>query len=47
MRNRIMRIDPEGRKELNIIKSTLWYLRKKIKGGKPIKIYSKNKVKIE
>jgi len=41
MRNRIMSIDPEKRKELKINKSTLWYQQKKIKEGKTIKIYRK------
>ena len=47
MRNRIMSIDPEKRKELKINKSTLWYQQKKIKEGKTIKMYRKTKVRIE
>jgi len=47
VRNRIMSIDPEKRKELKINKSTLWYQQKKIKKGKNIKIYNKTKVKFE
>ena len=47
VRDRIMSIDPEKRKELKINKSTLWYQQKKIKEGKTIKIYNKTKVKIE
>jgi len=46
IRERIMSIDPEKRKELKISKSTLWYQQKKIKEGKTIKIYNKTKVKI-
>jgi len=42
-----MSIDPEKRKELKINKSTLWYQQKKIKEGKTIKVYNKNKGKIE
>ncbi|WP_298277196.1 hypothetical protein [Ferroplasma sp.] len=40
-------IVPEKRKELKINKSTLWYQQRKIKGGKPIKVYNKTKVNIE
>jgi Uncharacterized protein predicted to be involved in DNA repair len=47
IRDRIMSIDPEKRKELKINKSTLWYQQKKIKEGKTIKIYSKTKGKIK
>jgi len=47
IRDKIMSIDPEKRKELKINKSTLWYQQKKIKEGKTIKIYNKTKVKIE
>jgi len=47
IRERIMSIDPEKRKELEINKSTLWYQQKKIKEGKTLKVYNKTKVKIE
>jgi CRISPR-associated protein Cas1 len=47
VRDRIMSIDPEKRKELKINKSTLWYQQKRIKEGKSIKIYNKTKMKIE
>ncbi|MCL4348134.1 MAG: hypothetical protein M1159_03435 [Candidatus Thermoplasmatota archaeon] len=47
VRNKIMSIDPQKRKELKINKSTLWYQQKKIKEGKIIKVYNKTKVKIE
>jgi len=47
MRNKIMSINPEKRKEFKINKSTLWYKQKKIKEGKSIKIYNKTKVKIK
>jgi len=47
IRDKILSIDPEKRKELKINKSTLWYQQKKIKEGKTIKIYNKTKVKIE
>ena len=47
IRDKIMSIDPEKRKELKINKSTLWYQQKKIKEGKTIKIYSKTKMKIK
>jgi len=47
VRDKIMSIDPEKRKELKINKSTLWYQQKKIKEGKSIKIYNKTKMKIK
>jgi CRISPR-associated protein Cas1 len=47
IRDKIMSIDPEKRKELKINKSTLWYQQKKIKEGKTLKVYNKTKVKIE
>ena len=47
MRNKILSIDPQKRKELKINKSTLWYQQKKIKEGKIIKVYNKTKVRIE
>jgi len=47
VRDKIMSIDPEKRKELEINKSTLWYQQKKIKEGKTTKIYNKTKGKIE
>jgi CRISPR-associated protein Cas1 len=47
IRERIMSIDPEKRKELKINKSMLWYQQKNIKEGKIIKVYNKTKMKIE
>jgi len=47
VRDKIMSINPEKRKELKINKSTLWYQQKKIKEGKTIKVYNKTKVRIE
>jgi len=47
IRDKIMSIDPEKRKEFKINKSTLWYQQKKIKEGKTIKVYNKTKVRIE
>ena len=46
IRDKIVSIDPEKRKEFKINKSTLWYQQKRIKEGKSIKIYNKTKVKI-
>jgi len=43
VRDKIMSINPEKRKELKINKSTLWYQQKKIKEGKTIKIYIKQR----
>ncbi len=47
IREKIKAIDPEKRKEIGINKSTLWYQQKKIKEGKPVKLYGKTKVRIE
>ena len=47
MRNKIVSIDSEKRKELKINKSTLWYQQRKVKEGKTLKVYNKTKVKIE
>ncbi|MFP3300726.1 MAG: CRISPR-associated endonuclease Cas1 [Thermoplasmatales archaeon] len=47
VRDKIMSIDPEKRKELKINRSTLWYQQKKIKEGKIIKIYNKTEMKIK
>jgi len=47
VRDKIMSIDPEKRKELMINKSTLWYQQKKIKEGKTLIVYSKTMVMIE
>jgi len=47
IRERIMSIDPEKRKELKINKSTLWYQQRKIKERKTIKFYNKTMVKID
>jgi len=47
IRERIMSIDPEKRKELKINKSTLWYQQKKIKEGKTLKVYNKTMVRIK
>jgi len=46
IRERIISIDPEKRKELKTNKSTLWYQQKKIKEGKSIKIYNKTRSRI-
>jgi len=39
MRNKIILVNPERRKELKINKSTLWYQQEKIKEGKTVKVY--------
>jgi len=46
IRERIMSIDPEKRKDSKINKSTLWYQQKKIKEGKTIKVYNKLGVRL-
>jgi len=43
IRDKIMSIDPEKRKELKINKSTLWYQQKKTKEGKTLKVYNRTK----
>ena len=47
IRDKIMSINPEKRKELKINKSTLWYQQKKIKEGKTIKVYNKTRLRIK
>ena len=47
VRDKIVSIEPDKRKELKINKSTLWYQQKKIKEGKTLKIYNKTKAKIK
>jgi CRISPR-associated protein Cas1 len=47
IRDKIMSIDPEKRKELKINKSTLWYQQKKIKEGKTIKVYRNTKTRFK
>jgi CRISPR-associated protein Cas1 len=46
LRSRIMNMNPDERRKLNINKSTLWYMQKNIREGKRIKIYPKVRVKI-
>ena len=46
VRDKIMSINPEKRKESKINKSTLWYQQRKIKEGETIKVYYENMVKI-
>lgn len=47
VRDKIISIDPEERKQLKINKSTLWYQQKKIKEGKTLKVYNKTRMRIE
>ena len=47
IRDKIMSIDPEKRKELKINKSILWYQQKKIKEGKTLKVYNKTLLRIK
>ena len=47
IRDKIMSIDPEKRKELKKNKSNLWYQQKRIKEGKSIKIYNKKRLRVE
>jgi len=41
MRERILNMSPAERKYLGINKSTLWYMKKNVAGGKKIKVYDK------
>lgn len=45
-RDFILNMTPEQRKELDINKSTLWYIQKNIRDGKKVKLYDKVKAKI-
>jgi len=47
LRERILNITPDQRKELGINKSTLWYLKKNLVEGKTPKIYEKILLKIK
>ena len=47
VRDKIASIDSEKRRMLEINKSTWWYQQKKIKEGKPIKVYDKAIVKVK
>ena len=47
VRDNIISINPEKKKELKINKSTLWYQQKKIKEGKTIKVYNKTLLRIK
>jgi CRISPR-associated protein Cas1 len=42
-RDFILNMTPERRKELGINKSTLWYIQKKLRQGKKVKLYEKVK----
>jgi CRISPR-associated protein Cas1 len=47
LRNKVLSIDPDKRKEFRTNKSTLWYQQKKIKEGKTIKMYRKTMVRMK
>lgn len=47
MQNLILSIDTKMRKSMHINKSSLWYQQKKLKEGKPIKLYAKTRAKIQ
>ncbi len=47
LKEKIMKMTPEERKKLGINKSTLWYMKKNLAGGKNIKIYDKTFSKIK
>ncbi len=46
IREKVISITPEERKKKKINKSTLWYQQKKIKEGKPLKLYQKTIAKL-
>jgi CRISPR-associated protein Cas1 len=41
VRDKILNMTPEQRKELGINKSTLWYIQKNLRDGKKVKLYDK------
>jgi CRISPR-associated protein Cas1 len=43
----VLSLTPEDHKRLGINKSTLWYMQKRIKEGKKIKVYGKVMGKIK
>ena len=47
IRNKVLSLTPKDRKRLGINKSTLWYMQKRIKEGKKIKVYGKVMGKIK
>ena len=46
MREAILQMTPDERKELGISKTTLWYMQKNLREGKQIKIYEKTRGKL-
>lgn len=47
LRDALLRMTPEQRRELGINRNTLWYIKKNLREGKKIKIYDKVKTKME
>ena len=47
LREKILNMTPEERKELGINKSTLWHIKKNMSEGKTPKIYEKILLKIQ
>jgi CRISPR-associated protein Cas1 len=41
IRNKVLNLTTEDRKQLGINKSTLWYMQKHVREGKRIKVYGK------
>ncbi len=46
IRDLILNMTPEQRKELGINKSTLWYIQKNLREGNKVKLYDKVKAKM-
>jgi CRISPR-associated protein Cas1 len=46
IRHALLNMTPEQRRELGINKSTLWYIQKKLRDGKKVKLYDKVMAKI-
>jgi CRISPR-associated protein Cas1 len=46
LREKILKMTSDGRKQLGINKSTLWHMKKNLSGGKTSKIYEKILLKI-
>ena len=47
IRSKVLSLTPEDRKRLGINKSTLWYMQKRVRDGKRIKVYGKVMGKIK
>jgi CRISPR-associated protein Cas1 len=46
LRDALLNMTAEQRRQLGINRNTLWYIKKNLRGGKKIKIYDKVKMKL-